>query len=114
MTGQELRHQADPDAEGHGVPQPDHGERHRVEHRRQEGEQSPGVQVAAGLVDGQLPRVQYPLLAVRSHPAADGPPHARAVGHHVEGQQRIVSTCSTPPSTVVVSEMVLLASDPAS
>jgi hypothetical protein len=86
--GEELGDQADPDAEGHRVPQPDDGERRGVEDRREEGQQRPRVEVAARLVDGQLPGVQDPFLAIRLEPPADDPPQPRAVGDHVEGQEQ--------------------------
>ena len=56
--------------------------------RRQQRQQGPGVEVAAGLVDRQLPRPQHPLLAGRGQPAADGPPQLRPVGDEVEREQQ--------------------------
>ena len=42
------------------------------------------VEVAAGLVDGDLPGVEDDLLTGTGKPRTDGAPHARAVGGHVE------------------------------
>ena len=59
-----------------------------MEDRRQQRQQRPRVEVAAGLVAGQLPRPQHPLLARRGQPAADRPAHLRPVGDEVEREQQ--------------------------
>ena len=51
------------------------------------GEQRPRVQVAAGLVDGQLPGTEHLHLPPGPQPAADRAAQPRPVGDEVEGEQ---------------------------
>ena len=56
------------------------------------------VQVAAGLVDRDLPRVEHDLLSSAWKPRADGSSHARAVGGHVEREDEHGDEVEQPPA----------------
>ena len=58
-----------------------------MEERREQRQQRPGVEVAAGLVRRQLPRPQHLLLTDGRQPAADRPAEPRSVGDEVEREQ---------------------------
>ena len=84
---QELADDADPQGEGDRRGGADRLEHDPVEDRRQQRQQRPRVEVAAGLRARQLPGLQHPLLVLRVQPAADRPAQARPVGDEVEGEQ---------------------------
>ena len=86
--GHELRHDAHEQGQHLGEVEPDGAEGDVVEQRRQQGQQPAGVEVAAGLVDGQVPAPQHLALEVGAEHGAHRPPEAWAVGDEVEGEQQ--------------------------
>jgi len=72
--GHELGDQPDPEAEGERVGHPDQGQEQGGGRGRAAGQQGPGVHVAAGALDGQVPHAQGDLLAAGRQHRADRPP----------------------------------------
>ena len=83
----ELRDDADPQRERERVRHAEDREHDPVTRGRQQREDRSRVQVAAGLVDRELPRLQHDHLSFRWQHRADGAPEARPVGDQIEREQ---------------------------
>ena len=86
--GQELADDAHPQRQRHRCGDAERLEHDPVEDGRQQRQQRPRVQVAAGLGDRQVPRPQDVRLVGGREPGEDRPPQPRTVGDEVVGEQQ--------------------------
>ena len=87
-SGDELRDQAHPERQRHGERHAQDGQYHEGTDARDDGQQHARVQIAAGLVDRDLPDAQDLVLPSGRHERERGAAHAGPVGDEVEREER--------------------------
>ena len=94
---QELADEANPQGQSNRRLRANRLEHDPVEERRQQCEKRSGVEVSAGLVDRQFPRIEDTFLTSRGEAGTNDPAKAGAVGNQVVGEQERRQTLKDDP-----------------